>query len=54
MSKRFWAGLLAAVMLLGLTAIPAGAASTGNFSDVSDRNTALAVETLRLMGVLDG
>lgn len=55
MSKRFWAGLLAAVMLLGMAAIPAGAAATtGNFSDVSDRNTALAVETLRLMGVLDG
>lgn len=54
MSKRFWAGLLAAVMLLGVTALPAGAAATGNFSDVSDRNTALAVETLRLMGVLDG
>lgn len=54
MSKRFWAGLLAAVMLMGMAVVPAGAASTGNFSDVPDQKTALAVETLRLMGVLDG
>ena len=54
MKKRLWAALLAVALSLSTLIIPAGAAETMNFSDVSDRNTALAVETLRLMGVLDG
>lgn len=41
-------------MLSSLLTVPAGAASTARFSDVSDSYTATAVETLRLMGVLDG
>ena len=37
-----------------LLTVPAGAAAVTKFSDVSDSYTATAVETLRLMGVLDG
>ena len=54
MKKRLWAALLAVAMSLSILVIPTGAVETTNFSDVSDQNTALAVETLRLMGVLDG
>lgn len=52
--KRFWSFLLAAVMASSLLVLPAGAADTVRFSDVTDRNTIMAVESLRLMGVLDG
>ena len=52
--KRFLSFLLAAVMALSLLVLPAGAADVVRFSDVTDRNTIMAVETLRLMGVLDG
>ncbi len=52
--KRFWSFLLAAVMALSLLVLPAGAADVARFSDVTDRNTIMAVESLRLMGVLDG
>ena len=43
-------------MLALLLVVPAGAASaaTTRFSDITDNYTATAVETLRLMGVLDG
>lgn len=41
-------------MLGSLLTVPAGAAAVTKFSDVSDSYTATAVETLRLMGVLDG
>ena len=34
--------------------MPAGAANATRFSDVADNYTATAIETLRLMGVLDG
>ena len=56
MKKRLWAALLTVAMSLSLLALPAGASSTAasSFSDVSDQRTALAAETLRLMGVLDG
>ena len=53
MKKRLLTLLLAACLTVSLLAVPAGAASAG-FSDVSDSSTALAVESLRLMGVLDG
>lgn len=46
--------LLAACMTASLLALPAGAAETVRFSDVTDYNTSIAVESLRLMGVLDG
>ena len=43
-------------MTVSLLAAPAGAASgaTVTFSDIGDRSTAMAVESLRLLGVLDG
>ncbi len=52
--KRFLSFLLAAVMASSLLVLPAGAADVVRFSDVTDRNTIMAVESLRLMGVLDG
>ena len=52
--KRFWSFLLAAVMASSLLVFPAGAADVARFSDVTDQNTIMAVESLRLMGVLDG
>lgn len=54
MKKRLWAAALAVIMAWSALVLPAGAAETTSFSDVPDRTTALAVETLRLMGVLDG
>lgn len=41
-------------MTASLLVMPAAAADTVRFSDVADQDTAIAVETLRLMGVLDG
>ena len=41
-------------MTASLLVVPAAAADTVRFSDVADQDTAIAVETLRLMGVLDG
>lgn len=41
-------------MLASLLTVPAGAANATRFSDVADNYTATAIETLRLMGVLDG
>ena len=38
----------------GLLTLPAAAAGEGNFRDISDRDVAVAVESLRLLGVLDG
>lgn len=52
--KRFLSFLLAAVIASSLLVLPAGAADVVRFSDVTDRNTIMAVESLRLMGVLDG
>ena len=54
MRKRILALLLAVTMAVTMLAVPAGAAGTEQFSDVSDSSTATAVEILRLMGVLDG
>ena len=54
MKKRLLTWLLALTMLASLLTVPAGAAATTQFSDVSDNYTATAIETLRLMGVLDG
>ena len=53
MKKRFVSLLLAAVLTTAL-AVPAGAAGTVSFSDIPDRRVSLAVESMRLMGVLDG
>ena len=54
MKKRILTALLAVVMVFTTQVIPAGAAETVRFSDLPDTNTATAVESLRLMGVLDG
>ena len=54
MKKRILIWLLAISMLGSLLTVPAGAVAVTKFSDVSDSYTATAVETLRLMGVLDG
>ena len=54
MKKRILTALLAVVMVMATLVIPAGAAETVRFSDLTDTNTAVAVESLRLMGVLDG
>ena len=56
MKRRITTFLLAVCMTVSLLAVPAGAASgaTVTFSDIGDRSTAMAVESLRLMGVLDG
>ena len=54
MKKRLFAWLLSIALIIPTLSLPVGAAGTTRFSDVSDQNTALAVESLRLMGVLDG
>ena len=56
MRKRITAWLLSVCMAVSLLAVPAGAAgsATVTFSDIGDRTTAMAVESLRLLGVLDG
>lgn len=51
--KRVLSLALAAALALPLS-IPAGAAGGSSFSDVSDRNTAVNADVLRLMGVVDG
>ena len=45
---------MAVSLLVSLLTVPAGAANATRFSDVADNYTATAIETLRLMGVLDG
>ena len=54
MKKRILTCLMAVSLLVSLLAVPVGAASVTKFSDVNDSYTATAIETLRLMGVLDG
>lgn len=54
MKKRIITALLALTMLVTTLVVPAGAAETKKFSDLSDQKTSLAAETMRLMGVLDG
>ena len=56
MRKRIVSLLLAVCMAASLLVLPAQAAGgeTVTFSDVHDSSTALAVECLRLLGVLDG
>ena len=56
MKRRILTLFLAVCMAVSLLAVPAGAANakTVTFSDVGDRTTAMAVESLRLLGVLDG
>ena len=51
--KRFLAAVLAAALSLSLMVLPAGAAP-GSFSDITDQNTALNADILRLMGIVSG
>lgn len=53
MRQRLFA-LLAVSIVFTTLVIPAGAAETVRFSDLADTSTATAVESLRIMGVLDG
>lgn len=54
MKKRILTWVLALVLAVTAVAGTSLAADTGRFSDVTDPDTALAIETLRLMGALDG
>ena len=54
MKKRVLSLLLAVCLAASVLALPVSAAETVRFSDVTDRDTAMAVEPLRLLGVLDG
>jgi len=53
MKKRCLGLLLAAALMVSFLVVPAGAEQV-RFPDVTDRETAVAVEVLRLMEVLDG
>ena len=54
MKKRVLTWLLALCMAFSLLPVPVMAAQAVSFADVYDRDTSVAVESLRLMGVLDG
>lgn len=54
MKKRISALLLSILILVTTCIIPVSAASVSRFSDISNPNTAVTIEALRLMGVLDG
>ena len=54
MKKRLLSLLLSVCLAASVLALPVSAAETVRFSDVTDRDTAMAVESLRLLGVLDG
>lgn len=52
--KRLISWLLAAALAASLAVMPMGAASTSSFGDISDRETAVNADILRLMGVVSG
>ena len=56
MKKRLISALMAVMLVASLLSLPAHAANTATvrFSDIADNETAVSVESLRLMGVLDG
>ena len=51
--KRLTAAILTAALALSLAVLPASAAP-GSFIDVTDPNTAVNADILRLMGVVSG
>ena len=51
--KRLTAAILTAALALSLVVLPASAAP-GSFIDVTDPNTAVNADILRLMGVVSG
>lgn len=54
MKKKLISLILALAVVCSLLTLPAAAAGEGNFRDITDRDVAVAVESLRLLGVLDG
>ena len=54
MKKRVISLLMAVCLAATALVFPAQAAETVRFSDIHDKETVMAVESLRLMGVLDG
>ena len=54
MKKKLLSLFMAITLAVTTLLIPASAAETTRFSDVADHNTAISVETLRMMGVLGG
>ena len=54
MKKRVISLLMAVCLAATALVFPAQAAETVRFSDIQDKETVMAVESLRLMGVLDG
>lgn len=52
--KRFLAGVLGAALALSLAAPLSAGAASSSFSDISDQNTAVNADILRLMGVVSG
>ena len=52
--KRVISLALVLGMAVSLWVVPVAGAATTGFSDVTDGDTAVAIESLRLMGVLDG
>lgn len=52
--RRIAAALLAAVLTLGCTALPASAAGVSRFSDVSDPQLAREVDQLYTVGIING
>jgi len=54
MKKRIITGLLSIVMLVSTLVVPAEAAGLSSFSDVTSQSAAVEIESLRMMGVLDG
>ncbi len=54
MKKRVISLLMAVCLAATALVFPAQAAETVRFSDIHDKETIMAVESLRLMGVLDG
>lgn len=54
MKKRVLGLFLAVCLTVTALVVPAAAAETVRFSDIHDQSTVTAVESLRLLGVLDG
>lgn len=52
--KRLISWLLASALAASLAVMPIGAAGTSSFGDISDRETAVNADILRLMGVVSG
>ena len=54
MKRKLMSLLLALAVIVSVLTLPAAAAGEDTFRDITDRDVAVAVESLRLLGVLDG